>query len=160
MRQIGTILLALLALLVIGAAALLWVQNAETRVDLVWNLPPVGGWYLAKAAPLPGLVLASFGIGVLLCWTWFAVAGMAAGVRNRTLQRQVGALQDELTFLKRGTARPATSSTSSPSPPQATSAATSMAVAGPSAATPPAPAPAKAPSPPSPPGSGDFDDVV
>lgn len=158
MQKVGGIFVAVLVLIFAGAAALLWFQNAETRVDLVFRLTADHGWYLAKDQPLPAVVLGAFGAGALLLWLWFAMAGVAAAAQARTLKRQVQALQDELSFHKRGGSVKAPNEVATVrmnAPPAAPQGPNPVASASTAASSAPGAAPA-----PAPPAPGDFDDIV
>lgn len=161
----------LLLIVVLGSAGFLfWSQNRETVVDLVFRLPPVGGWYLARATPVPVLLVAAFGIGALGSALLVSLRGMAAARRTRTLQRQVQALQDELDFHRRtaNSPRPA-QSPSGPVGPSSNSAVGTATLPRPLAPVVPAAAPvsSSAPAPASPvavpprvPSATDYDDIV
>jgi hypothetical protein len=122
-------------------------QNLQTRVDLVLNLGPIGGWYLARAFPVPYLMGIMFGSGFLIAAAWLGGRAMTAGRRVKAAERQVAALQDEVQWGKRGGS---TSAAPKPAP--------RAPVAPAKVAVPAAPSkPADKPKPSDPP---DFDDLI
>jgi hypothetical protein len=175
-KNLGIVLVVLLALLAGGVGYLFWAQNAGTEVDLVLRLPFVGGWYLARGAPLPLLLGAAALAGFVVAGLWFTARGLVGARRLRTTQRQVKALQDELDFHKRTAGRPVGSPVPRPAPvpAQAPSAAASApagplpapaaggptpasAASAPSGPPPSSPPPSSASSSPAP---SDYDDIV
>ena len=116
-----TVIVLILFLLVAGVVGLFGYQNLATQVDLVFALPMVGGWYLAKGFPVPYLLGIVFGAGFLLAFLWFGVRAMSAGRRAANLQKRVDALEDELQWAKRNSskstsARPAPKAAPKPVP--------------------------------------------
>jgi len=95
--------IALLVVLVLTTAilGLFGWQNSPTRVDLVFNLGPVGAWYVAKSFPVPYLMGIMFAAGFLLSSLWLGARSMGAGRRVKAAERQTAALQDELNWSKR-----------------------------------------------------------
>jgi len=93
-------LLVVVALLV-GVLALFYVQNAGTRVNVIFKLPGGLAWDLGSAGmALPVLLAITFGLGAgIVASVMGALMGRSAR-RARTAQRQVDSLQDELDFLR------------------------------------------------------------
>ena len=114
MKTSTIVMLVLLVLVGLFLGLFGW-QNLQTRVDLVLNLGPIGGWYLAKAFPVPYLMGIMFAAGFLIAFVWLGGRAMTAGRRVKAAERQVTALQDELQWSKRG-ASGSTSSKPAPRP--------------------------------------------
>lgn len=145
-----TIVIGLLVLLVLSVIGLFGWQNLQTQVDLVLNLGPIGGWYIAKAFPVPYLMGITFGAGLLIGFVWLGGKSMAAGRRAKALERQVTALQDEIEWSRRNAG-----SSKTPSPKKAAAPKAPVAPPRPSVpVAPPKPTPPPAADPP------DFDDLI
>lgn len=145
-----TIVIGLLVLLVVAAAGLFGWQNLQTQIDLVFNLGPVGGWYIAKAFPVPYLMAICLGTGFLAAFIWLGGKSLASGRRAKALERQVAALQDEIEWGRRNVGSPKR---------QAAGAPAKKPTPTPKAAVPVAAAPPK-PTPPPAADLPDFDDLI
>jgi len=99
----STIVLLVILLLVAGFLGLFGWQNLATRVDLVLDLGPIGGWYIAKAFPVPYMLGIAFGSGFLVALMAFGGRAFSAGRRARSAEQRAAALQDELDWSKRNT---------------------------------------------------------
>ena len=146
--------IGLLVLLVVAALGLFGWQNLPTRVDLVFNLGPVGGWYIAKAFPVPYLMGICLGTGFLGAFIWLGGKSLVAGRKAKALERQVSALQDEIEWGRRNVGSPTKSPAGAPAkkPKLAPKAA-------PKPSAPVAP-PAQKPAPPPAADLPDFDDLI
>lgn len=102
----STIVLLVILLLVVGFLGLFGWQNLATRVDLVLDLGPIGGWYIAKAFPVPYMLGIAFGSGFLLALMGFGGRAFSAGRRARAAEQRAAALQDELDWSKRNPSSP------------------------------------------------------
>ncbi len=95
------IALIVVLVLVVGTGYLFYAQNAATRVNVIFNLGPIGAWDLgADGVALPILLAITFGIGAGLVATVMGGLMARSGRRARSAQRQVDSLQDELDFLR------------------------------------------------------------
>jgi len=93
-------------LVLVGAPSVLfWLQNAETRVDLVLRLTPSMGWYLAQNAPVPALIGVGLVAGFVLPVFFFSAMQLQKGRKIKVLKRQVTALQDELELARQAAER-------------------------------------------------------
>lgn len=145
-----TIVLGILALLVLSVIGLFGWQNLQTQVDLVLNLGPIGGWYIAKAFPVVYLMAICLGSGFAIAFLWLGGKAMAAGRRAKSFERQVAALQDEIDWARRNTKSPAPAAKkATPAPKPLAPKRPAVPVAAPSKPTPP---PAADPP--------DFDDLI
>ncbi len=96
------VLWILLALLVLGPLTLFWWQNSATRVNLLFSLGGGLAWDLGpQGLPLPLLLVAAVGIGGLFSASVLGLRGLKKGRHNRSLERQVSVLQEELDFARR-----------------------------------------------------------
>jgi len=84
---------------VLAPLGLFYVQNAGTRVDLVFRLPGMS-WYLVRSAPVPLLLTVSLATGGLVSALWFGSKAVARGRAVRSLSRQVSALEDDLALAR------------------------------------------------------------
>ncbi len=107
------ILLAVLVLLVTGVLALFYLQNVDTRVDVVFRLPGVA-WYLAQDSPLPLLLGISLLSGLVLSGLYFGVASARKSRKIRALGREVSALEDDLALARLDQGGPTASASSEP----------------------------------------------
>jgi len=99
-------ILFLLLLVLVGVPSVLfWLQNAETRVDLVLRLTPNMSWYLAQAAPVPALIGLGLLTGFVIPVLFFSVVQIQKGRQIKVLKRQVTALQDELELARQAAER-------------------------------------------------------
>ncbi len=144
-----TIVIGLLALLVVAALGLFGWQNLQTQVDLVFNLGPVGGWYIAKGFPVPYLMGICLGTGFLVAFIWLGGKSLVAGRKAKALERQVSALQDEIEWGRRNVGSPTKAPAASAKKPKP--------VSKPAA---PVAAPAPKPAPPASADLPDFDDLI
>ena len=92
-------LLGLVVLLVAVPLSLFYVQNAGTRIDLIFRLPGMS-WYLAQATPAPLLLAMSLVGGGLLSSLFLGPRLLAKSRRVRLLSRQVAALEDDLALAR------------------------------------------------------------
>ncbi|MCO4772624.1 MAG: LapA family protein [Deltaproteobacteria bacterium] len=100
MKTSTIVLLVVLALVAAFIGLFGW-QNLATRIDLILDLGPIGGWYIARGFPVPYLMGIMFSTGFLLAFLWFGGRSMTAGRRAKAAERQVAALQDELSWSKK-----------------------------------------------------------
>jgi len=96
---VSRIIKLIVAFLVLAPLALFYVQNAGTRVDLVFRLPGMS-WYLARSAPVPLLLVIFLAAGALVSALWFGSKAVARGRAVRALNRQVSALEDDLALAR------------------------------------------------------------
>ena len=94
--RIIKLILVVVVLLPLG---LFYVQNAGTRIDLVFRLPGMS-WYLAKSAPVPLLLAVFLAAGALTSALWFGSKAVARGRAVRALNRQVAGLEDDLALAR------------------------------------------------------------
>ena len=148
----ATIVIGLLALLVLSIVGLFGWQNLQTQVDLVMNLGPVGGWYIARGFPVPYLMAICLGSGFLIAFVWLGGKAMAAGRRAKGFERQVAALQDEIDWARRNTSSPSAAKKTAPAP--------APKRVAPAPARPAVPVAAPTPTPPAAADPPDFDDLI
>lgn len=110
----STIVLLVVLTLVATIIGLFGWQNLATRVDLVLDMGPIGGWYLAKGFPVPYLMGIMFASGFLIAFVGFGGRSMAAGRRAKAAERQVAALQDELQWSKKNASKASATTASAP----------------------------------------------
>lgn len=96
------IVLIVVLLLVVGLVLLFYVQNAETKVNLIFKLPFGLAWTLKSAVALPMLLLIAFLAGLLVSGGILGGLLMGANKRARSLERQSSSMKDELS-IGRGT---------------------------------------------------------
>jgi hypothetical protein len=149
-----TIVIGLFVLLVVAALGLFGWQNLQTQVDLVLNLGPIGGWYIAKAFPVPYLMGICLGAGFLGAFIWLGGKSLIASRKAKGLERQVSALKDEIEWGRRNVGSPSKSAVAAP--------AKKAKLAVKPAAKPAVPvaAPAPKPAPPAAAELPDFDDLI
>ncbi len=143
-----TIVIGLLVLLLVAVIGLFGWQNLLTRVDLVFSLGPIGGWYIAKAFPVPYLMGICLAGGFLVASIWLGGRSLVSGRRAKALERQVAALQDEIEWGRRNVGSPKKTAAPAKSPAPAPRASVPVA------------APAPKPTPPPEADVPDFDDLI
>ncbi len=113
MKTSTIVLLVVLALVSAVIGLFSW-QNLATRIDLVLDLGPVGGWYLAKGFPVPYLMGVMFVSGFLIALMVFGGRSMTAGRRAKAAERQVAALEDEIRWSKKNASKAPATTASDP----------------------------------------------
>jgi hypothetical protein len=98
MRPSRIIKLILVAVVLLPLG-LFYIQNAGTRVDLVFRLPGMS-WYLAKSAPVPLLLGLFLAVGGLTSALWFGSKAVARGRAVSALNRQIAGLEDDLALAR------------------------------------------------------------
>lgn len=96
---VSRIIKLILAAVVLVPLGLFYVQNAGTRVDLVFRLPGMS-WYLAKSAPVPFLLALFLAAGSLISALWFGSKAVARGRAVRALNGQIAGLEDDLALAR------------------------------------------------------------
>jgi ABC-type Fe3+ transport system permease subunit len=95
------ITLLIIAALLVGAFALFYLQNAGTRVNLIYKLPGGLAWDLGPdGVALPILLSITFGLGAGIVGSVMGTLMGRSARRARLAQREVDSLQDELDFLR------------------------------------------------------------
>ncbi len=97
--NVSRIVKLIAAFLVLAPLGLFYVQNAGTRVELVFRFPGMS-WYLARSAPVPLLLAIFLAAGALAAALWFGSKAVARGRAVRALNRQVSALEDDLAIAR------------------------------------------------------------
>ena len=88
MTRAGRIIALILVLAAVGVGALFTVQNGGRTTDLSLDLWLVA-YHLEEPQPIPHLLWAAFGGGLLIGGVWGLLGRMGAGRRMRDLEDQV-----------------------------------------------------------------------
>ncbi len=93
------IALIVVVVVVVAVLALFYIQNADTRVNVIFKLTPGLAWDLGGGGvALPVLLFSTFLGGFAVAALGFGGTMMARSRRARSLERQVASLEDELAF--------------------------------------------------------------
>ena len=103
----GRLVSLILLVVILAVGTLFYVQNAETVVDVVFRLPGVGAWHLENGMPLPLLIFASAGAGILVSTLYLGTLLAVRGRSVRSLETRLEAAEEELTLARRGSGRSA-----------------------------------------------------
>ncbi len=90
------IILIVVVVLLVALVLLFYVQNAETKVNLIFKLPFGLAWTLKSPVALPMLLLITFLAGMLVSGGILGGLVLSARRKARELERRTSSLQGEL----------------------------------------------------------------